>query len=1288
MLRTLLTPFNAIQIDLCGLKPNETRKVISRHQGGRTLLAILTVLLVLACCATSWAAITADANVSKDSILASTSVTTPLFSTNSGNELLLSFISTDYKSGANTKISGVTGGGLTWTLVKRTNVQSGTAEIWRAFASTPLSNVSVKATLSQSVVASITVVSYAGVDTTGTNGSGAIGATGSGNANPGVPTASLTTTRNNSWVFGVGNDFDNAIPRTPGSGQSLVHQNLSSSGDSYWVQMQNVTTPMSGTLVMINDTAPTGDRYNLSIVEVLPSLGGAAYTVSGSISPVALGTGASVALSQNNTTIATTTVDGLGNYNFLNVQNGSYTITPNRSGVSFSPVSQAVTVNGANVTGTNFTATASTWSISGTVSPALAGVTITLSGTSNGSATTDTSGSYSFTGLANGPYTLTPALNGYTFVPPSQDVTVNGANLTGVNFTWNQSQTWSISGTITPPTAGITVTLSGASNGSTSTDSSGNYLLSGMANGNYVLTPSQSGYSFAPASLNVTVNGANVTGQNFTRQASGLLAIDAKVSGDGATRSTTVATPPFSINAPNELLLAFVATDYISGPNTTVSSITGGNLTWMLVQHTNVQSGAAEIWRAFAATPLSNITATANLSQPVNASITVLSFIGVDTTGSNGAGAIGAVASGNANIGAPYAGLITTRNGSWVLGVGNDFDNAIARTTGTGQSLVHQYLSPTGDTYWVQMQNAVTANSGTLVSINDIAPTGDRYNITGVEVLPSIGNNLPPPTVNLIAPLSDATVALTTTVAANASDGSYGIQGVQFLVDGNNIGSEVTTTPYAVSWDASSVSPGQHTLTAIAYNNAQVSTTSVPVVVNVDNSGNPAVIGSWSHVYNLPTVAVNLLLLHNKTVLFYEDGNTPTVWDYINSQFYPITTNTNLFCSGQASLSDGRILLVGGYGGDSNHIGIANAEIFDPGNNSFTPVPSMSYRRWYPTATTLSDGRVLVTAGWQTTNHTNAGIPEIYDPNTNSWTKLTAANNPFETYPFMYLLPNGNVIHVGGSEYPTITESLNIASQTWTTIDPRAIDGGSSAMYLPNKIVKAGSATDSQGSGPSANTTFVIDLTQNTPLWQQTPSMAFPRSFLNLTELPDGTVLATGGETDKNGGNITNAVYAAELWNPQTTGWQTMASMHTPREYHSTAVLLPDGRVLQSGMGADFGNVTDETSAEFFSPPYLFKGVRPTITAAPTQVHYGQNFTISTPDGATISSAVLIRAGAATHFFDQATRFVPVSFQQTIGGLSITPPANGNAAPPGYYMLFIVNNSGVPAVAPFVQVGQ
>jgi hypothetical protein len=462
-------------------------------------------------------------------------------------------------------------------------------------------------------------------------------------------------------------------------------------------------------------------------------------------------------------------------------------------------------------------------------------------------------------------------------------------------------------------------------------------------------------------------------------------------------------------------------------------------------------------------------------------------------------------------------------------------------------------------------------------------------------------------------------------------------------------------------------------------------TTSNTQTVIVDNSGNPAVVGSWSPMVNLPAVAVNLILLPNDKVMFYQDGPTATIWNYVQNTFTTVPTSVDLFCSGHALLSDGRILVVGGFGGSGSNFGIADAEIFDPTANTWTPVPNMAYKRWYPTATTLPDGRILVMAGWQTSAHTNAGISEIYNPVTNTWTQLTNANNPFETYPFIYVLPDGRVIHIGGSEYATDTDILDLTTNTWSVLDPNIVDGGSASMYTPGKFMKAGSAADSQFVGPSSNTTFVLDMTQPSPAWRQTPSMAYARSFLNLTMLPDGSVLATGGETDKDGGKIANAVYAAELWSPQTETWSTMASMTTPREYHGTALLLPDGRVLVSGMGADFGNVPDQKNAEFFSPPYLFKGPRP-ISQAPAQIQYGANFFVGTPDGQSIGSVALIRTGAVTHSFDQSARFVPLSFTPTTGGLTVTAPANGNLAPPGLYMLFIINSTGVPSIASFVQI--
>jgi len=211
-----------------------------------------------------------DAQVSADQPSAKSNVKTAAFSTSAGNELLLAFISSDASaSGNNTKVNNVSGGGLTWTLVLRTNAQRGTAEIWRAFATSTLNNATVTATLSQNVSSSLTVMSFTGTDSSGTNGSGAIGAIQGANASSGAATAQLVTTRNGSLVIGVGDDFDNAISRTIGSGQILVHQYLSAVGDTYWVQVRNAMTLLGGTTVVINDTAPTSDRYNLAICEIL-----------------------------------------------------------------------------------------------------------------------------------------------------------------------------------------------------------------------------------------------------------------------------------------------------------------------------------------------------------------------------------------------------------------------------------------------------------------------------------------------------------------------------------------------------------------------------------------------------------------------------------------------------------------------------------------------------------------------------------------------------------------------------------------------------------------------------------------------------------------------------------------------------------------------------------------------------------------------------------------------------------------------------------------------------------
>ena len=237
----------------------------------------------------------------------------------------------------------------------------------------------------------------------------------------------------------------------------------------------------------------------------------ATYTISGTLG--AAGAGATVALSGAAT--QTATASSTGAYSFTGLANGTYTVTPTKSGTTFTPASQNVTVNGANATA-NFTSAvvpAPTWSISGTLGAAGAGATVALSGAASRTATASSTGAYSFTGLANGAYTVTPTKAGTTFTPASQNVTVNGANATA-NFA-SAVPTWSISGTLGAAGAGATVALSGAATQTATASSTGAYSFTGLANGAYTVTPTKSGTTFTPASQNVTVNGANATA-NFT----------------------------------------------------------------------------------------------------------------------------------------------------------------------------------------------------------------------------------------------------------------------------------------------------------------------------------------------------------------------------------------------------------------------------------------------------------------------------------------------------------------------------------------------------------------------------------------------------------------------------------------------------------------------------------------------------------------------------------------------------------------------------------------------------
>ena len=271
-----------------------------------------------------------------------------------------------------------------------------------------------------------------------------------------------------------------------------------------------------------------GVSFSVSKVSSSSSPPPSTFGISGSISPAANGAGAIVTL--GGTATASTTADSFGNFSFSGLPSGTYTLTPSKSGYTFGPSMQSTTVAAASVAAVNFAASKvtapppPTFSISGSITPAAngPGTTVTLSGAGSATATADNFGNFSFGGLSNGIYTLTPSKNGYTFGPSAQVTSVASASVSGVIFTASKviappPPTFSISGSISPAAngAGATVTLGGAASASTTADSMGNFSFSGLASGTYTLTPTKNGYTFGPSTQSTTVAAANVAGVNF-----------------------------------------------------------------------------------------------------------------------------------------------------------------------------------------------------------------------------------------------------------------------------------------------------------------------------------------------------------------------------------------------------------------------------------------------------------------------------------------------------------------------------------------------------------------------------------------------------------------------------------------------------------------------------------------------------------------------------------------------------------------------------------------------------
>ena len=458
--------------------------------------------------------------------------------------------------------------------------------------------------------------------------------------------------------------------------------------------------------------------------------------------------------------------------------------------------------------------------------------------------------------------------------------------------------------------------------------------------------------------------------------------------------------------------------------------------------------------------------------------------------------------------------------------------------------------------------------------------------------------------------------------------------------------------------------------------------------------------GEWSPVYPWPQVAVHLHVLPNRRILTYSDewvqgqkvtpntsrayvvqipdgGEPASTWTSVHNN------TANLFCAGHAFLPDGRLLVIGGQT-RSYYFGIAAATIFNHvgAYGWVTPANSaMRAPRWYPSAITLASGDVLALGGSMVGQTDPNKVPEVWQTATGRWRALTTAVREVPFYPWIFQAPNGRVFLAG---HKAETRYLDPAGTgKWSQLFVRkhaARYEGTAVMYDTGKIMVVG------GGSPATKTAEIIDLRAAAPVWQFTGSMQFPRRYMNATALADGKVLATGGGAGSN--NASTAVYAAELWDPATGLWSTMASMQRARLYHGTAVLLPDGRVLSTGGGRPPAtNGVNNLDAEIFSPPYLFAGPRPQLGSAPASVAYGEQFFVATPDAATVTSASWIGLSSVTHDFNSGQRFSRLRVAPAAGGLTITAPADRRLSPPGHYMLFLLNAQGVPSVSQIIRIG-
>jgi Domain of unknown function (DUF1929)/Kelch motif len=418
----------------------------------------------------------------------------------------------------------------------------------------------------------------------------------------------------------------------------------------------------------------------------------------------------------------------------------------------------------------------------------------------------------------------------------------------------------------------------------------------------------------------------------------------------------------------------------------------------------------------------------------------------------------------------------------------------------------------------------------------------------------------------------------------------------------------------------------------------------------------------------------------------------------------------DFFCGGDTFLADGRLLSAGGTNHYNNFGGRNDACVFDPVAGTWSFVASMTHGRWYPTLITLGNGHALAASGL-TEDHVlepHNNTLELYDPAHDTWKTLHFPGDfpGLPLYAHLFQMADGRVFFNGGRMDDGLQVDPCIIDLTHDPVQTKPVFGmagggmrnQSASVLLPpaqdqRVMIMGGGPVGKPNKTDAIDNVDIVDLKDPNPHFVAAAPLNLPRLHLNAVLLPDRTVFVTGGSLKQEDAPL--ARLQPEIYDPAADKWTPMAPSTVPRLYHSTAILLPDGRVLSAGGNPEGGthvqwnqDPEEEMRLEIFSPPYLFKGPRPTIAAAPAQCGYGQAIQISSPEAANIRWASLIRNCVTTHSFDGSQRLVDLPIASRTGGnVRATVPQNPNILPPGWYMLFLTDTHGVPSMGSWIRVG-